>query len=566
MAKIEDFGRHVPSAAKHKRPAAPSDTGLPGLNDIFPDRPWGELAVFAANAALARALREEVGAPPAVTNGRMTTKRARWERQARHHGALAARLVDSDDQDAAYRAVASDMSAVACLPKARLYRALGHGESLARISVMMLPSGWTALQGRAGKGMRILFADHDFHAFTEKARSFLGSSQAKLPNVSWGTRSIQGGASIMICARVTGRWIDVEPCASAEAAKRLLQTDKDRLSEQLHRVLNPPRERHDADRSRIGPDRRDGPVDEEAFIRRFGVSAQFGASLPEREKAANLGETYDAFVDMADALGWESSSISFGGRLAIGFGSRGKGGRNAAKAHYEPHYNIINLTRRAGAGSLGHEWWHGWDLNDDSITGGFSSERRAGPFRDLMQELSRTGIATRSKALDAGRAKPYWQTDVEVSARCFEAWMKDRLHAMGIRNDFLVNIVSEDDWLLNDGPHLDRYPYPKAAEMNLVDRAFSRLFEVVPNARLRAGAQMDAEDFEADDRFDHLIGQQAPTEAVQFPPREAWDEGGFEIEVQIGRPEGVDPHGAEDRKAGKTSDDFEAGGWFSLDI
>ena len=80
----------------------------------------------------------------------------------------------------------------------------------------------------------------------------------------------------------------------------------------------------------------------------------------------------NAFADMADILGFPDSQISFNGRLAMAFGARGRGnaGGSAAKAHYEPIDRVINLTKMAGGGSLGHEWFHMVDnLVKEATTG-----------------------------------------------------------------------------------------------------------------------------------------------------------------------------------------------------
>ena len=42
-------------------------------------------------------------------------------------------------------------------------------------------------------------------------------------------------------------------------------------------------------------------------------------------------------------------------------GARGRGGIGSAAAHYEPGKIVINLTKKNGAVSLGHEWWHAMD-------------------------------------------------------------------------------------------------------------------------------------------------------------------------------------------------------------
>ncbi|HHO42353.1 MAG TPA: hypothetical protein ENN12_03235, partial [Epsilonproteobacteria bacterium] len=104
----------------------------------------------------------------------------------------------------------------------------------------------------------------------------------------------------------------------------------------------------------------------ESFMNTFGFRAvEFGnwlrqtKELNEREEVLN--HAYDAFMDFAEAMDIPPKAIGLGGRLAIAFGSRGKGGKNAASAHYEPSRMVINLTKLKGAGSLAHEWFHAVD-------------------------------------------------------------------------------------------------------------------------------------------------------------------------------------------------------------
>lgn len=98
------------------------------------------------------------------------------------------------------------------------------------------------------------------------------------------------------------------------------------------------------------------------FIDSFGFrGVEFGNWLPQNERQQVLNLTYDSFCDLAHVLQIDKKNISLGGKLAIAFGSRGKGGKRAAIAHYEPARNVINLTRLKGAGSLAHEWFHALD-------------------------------------------------------------------------------------------------------------------------------------------------------------------------------------------------------------
>lgn len=113
--------------------------------------------------------------------------------------------------------------------------------------------------------------------------------------------------------------------------------------------------------TREGPDRRGGRhVTGDDLIERFGFhGGEYGNWVTEDERRASLDMAYDAFCDLAEALGIEDTDMSLGGRLSIAFGARGRGG--AMMAHFEPERCVINLTRLRGAGSLAHEWMHALD-------------------------------------------------------------------------------------------------------------------------------------------------------------------------------------------------------------
>jgi hypothetical protein len=108
------------------------------------------------------------------------------------------------------------------------------------------------------------------------------------------------------------------------------------------------------------------------------------------------------FADMADILGVEDAKVSFNGRLAMAFGARGKGGKGAAAAHYEPVHRVINITKVAGAGSLAHEWFHMLDNLVKEAVSGIASDQEdfatlnpaivddpkiAGAFRGLVTAM-----------------------------------------------------------------------------------------------------------------------------------------------------------------------------------
>ena len=74
-----------------------------------------------------------------------------------------------------------------------------------------------------------------------------------------------------------------------------------------------------------------------------------------------MNKAYDALIDMAEILNLPPRAISLNGSLGLAFGSRERGGKNAPLAHYEPVKVVINLTKKNGAGSIAHEWFHALD-------------------------------------------------------------------------------------------------------------------------------------------------------------------------------------------------------------
>ena len=112
---------------------------------------------------------------------------------------------------------------------------------------------------------------------------------------------------------------------------------------------------------REGPETgREGHASGEDVMREFGIrGGEFGNWVrlaDERQQSLDL--FYDSLADIADALGIDRRDMSIGGKLSIGFGSRGRGGH--VLAHYEPGREVINITRNH-PGSLAHEWIHALD-------------------------------------------------------------------------------------------------------------------------------------------------------------------------------------------------------------
>lgn len=248
--------------------------------------------------------------------------------------------------------------------------------------------------------------------------------------------------------------------------------------------------RSQEDSPRIGPDWRHGKdVSPEVFQFVFNLRAgEFGNWVGKGLRQQLLNAAYDGFMDMAFAMDVPPSCIGLGGRLAIGFGSRGRGGVGAASAHYEPDRTVINLTKKYGEGSLAHEWAHALDnLVDRDVMSsgvtGYGSERRSAPSSCASGGLHRiyagfqseTRLVERSKACDEYRSKAYFGTGREIFARAFETWIRKSIHDVGGSNDFVANILGEQS-AEKDRTQFQletlRYPYPLPEEFPAMEAIF----------------------------------------------------------------------------------------------
>jgi hypothetical protein len=87
---------------------------------------------------------------------------------------------------------------------------------------------------------------------------------------------------------------------------------------------------------------------------------EFGNWLSQSERYDHVLACDDSLKDLCKIM--HTKNLGFDCSIGVAFGARGQAGKGFA-AHYEPHYNMINLTKMNGAGSLAHEYGHALDYN-----------------------------------------------------------------------------------------------------------------------------------------------------------------------------------------------------------
>lgn len=255
-----------------------------------------------------------------------------------------------------------------------------------------------------------------------------------------------------------------------EDARAFLKENTEQLQQEADTLRDGMREHLSTSRERKGPDHRTGNATPEMFTEAFGFrGVEFGNWNNKEDRQDALNRAYDALHDLAGVLGVPTQVLSLDGALGLAFGARGTGGKNPAAAHYEPDLVVINLTKKHGAGSLAHEWFHAVDhhlakidAEDTEVSAATTSETsrrnemmsnrrrhrdggRAEGAYVAFKALEALLVADhpfmqRAKEYDKARQKPYFSTVIELAARSFERYVRDRLTQRGMVNDYLANI------------------------------------------------------------------------------------------------------------------------------
>ena len=290
--------------------------------------------------------------------------------------------------------------------------------------------------------------------------------------------------------RVFGNVIIAENIPTREEAVRLCQEHAEigKKGKSRKRKFTPPQFENI---EREGDDYRNGlNIDGQDYIETFGFKGgEFGNWLNQNERQLSLNHGYDALKDLAKALQISEKDVAFNGELSIAFGARGSGN---ALAHYEPMRKVINLTKMKGAGSLAHEWWHGFD---DFLGKHFG-------YENALSKIERSGIKTElSTLIDTLKYAPkdddkpfrtptefyqnsskmdrctskeggYWQSNEEMTARAFACYLADKI---GVKSDYLVGHADCAVGIDTDGNAI--IAFPQGDERTAINAAFDGLFE-----------------------------------------------------------------------------------------
>lgn len=214
---------------------------------------------------------------------------------------------------------------------------------------------------------------------------------------------------------------------------------------------------------------------------------------PERDRAA--GRFYTALCDLMAVLRAPEPLVSLRGTLGLQYGI---GGRPGISAHYVPATRQLALAKNAGAGSLAHEWFHGFDhymggkAFRDQGQSGFASSAWLNSARPKEHRLNaRLGECFQAILLNEDGSAPsalfrasrkadeqlkvlYYARPEELCARAFEAFVED----MQPGNRFLVHGSHSSD-------EAKAGLYPQSGQRQRINDRFQAYFEALGAALYR---------------------------------------------------------------------------------
>ena len=541
-ATISDFGQKIGGARKDVWSGFKDDlnkvldddiAGQP-LAKVWPAPDYQKLIDAGMNAkavAAVRALRDEVPAKP-----RAAWKVKRWAEQVKTLRSLANDVMDGKItvQDMERMGANKGTNLRGMMGRIELYELVGHGKSLE--GVRFAEHHYTLYRGRENVNLWVVEKDAGASAFSNWPREIaIGDTkeqalaafrekydsldlQNAVRKASFDIFSERGSNAFYVGKKIGRNYAKLEgPFNTVREAREYREKNLAALEAKLEKYKEIPRERADVNQPRVGVDMRNGQdVTPQMFGEVFGFrGVEFGNWVEQKRRQKDLNDAFDALMDMAAVLDIPPKAISLNGQLGLAFGARGSGGVNPAAAHYEPDNVVINLTKKEGAGSLGHEWWHALDnyfakqrkVNRGSFMttgtdvglaargkdyyyeGGIRQEM-IDAFGAVVKAINQTAMKARASTLDGKRTKDYWTTGEEMSARAFESYLISKLQDQNASNDYLANVVSEKTWDAMAALGMENensYPYPTAAEIPAIRAGFDHFFQTVETRETEGG-------------------------------------------------------------------------------
>lgn len=197
------------------------------------------------------------------------------------------------------------------------------------------------------------------------------------------------------------------------------------------------------------PDDKYKDVDMTGMLTRYNLKGfEFGRWMTNNDRYDSLHAFERAIQTLEAVVG--SKNLGLDLLVGVAFGARGRGG--GAVAHYEPCYNMINLTKERGSGSLAHEWAHAIDYNlgrfvdqnkeYDALSGGHSlactlPKNTGAQLRYWCNAVVDEIIITDSYARLKG-AGDYWHRRTEIWARFFEQYICYQSKIKGLNVNYLT--------------------------------------------------------------------------------------------------------------------------------
>lgn len=534
--KITDFGEKLGGARKDFATkfadAKNLDIATEPFSKTWPEPDYQKMldqGFSQEDVALVRAIRDEIPDKP-----RKSYKLSSWVNAVSNLRDHAEKLLAGEGEHVRTvleRDKANNRAAENIMGRTELYQAVGHGVSLRGITIRR--EHWQLYNGRENVWLWQITQPQKATAYSNMPR-ILGEGDTKEQAIAAFAAKME---TLEPKARTTrfevysyrskdkpgfyigkksGRdYVDLKHFDTVEEARTFHKNNFSELVAQWDAMKTAPFERREVNAPRIGENIREGKdATPEMFMDAFGFrGVEFGNWVKGQERQDNLNDAFDALHDLAAIIGIPTKGLSLNGELGLAFGARGTGGIHAAAAHYEPGKVVINLTKKSGAGSLAHEWFHAFDsylsrkrgkgndfIADHAVKYGPNDETRQeliDALVGLRKALDVTGMKARARNLDKTRTKDYWSTGIEMHARAFENYVIDRLTSGGKSNDYLANIkdISEyADAMLEGfaaGKNADElYPYLLDSEIEGVRKAFDNLFATLKTKETERGVAL----------------------------------------------------------------------------